>query len=161
LSSADKSSDADVRSFWRKNFGFFEIYGVSARTEGGRGAVRTFCRQEVNFSRFCADIFHGSPLLFKPGKPTNSLASFRPISLISISAWTIRGLGDNHMSDPSVNLPRHFGPPLGKRAVTATPRWGAEKLVQILLATPAVINCRIQLTSFWIVSHRSSSARHC
>jgi len=29
------SSDADVRTFCAKNFGFFEIYGVSAHTEGG------------------------------------------------------------------------------------------------------------------------------
>jgi len=33
----DGSSDADVRTFWCKNIGFFEICGVSARTrmEGG------------------------------------------------------------------------------------------------------------------------------
>jgi len=30
-------ADADVRTFWRKNFGFFEIYGVFART--GRGSI--------------------------------------------------------------------------------------------------------------------------
>jgi len=28
------SSDADVLNFWCKNFKFFEIYGVSARTRG-------------------------------------------------------------------------------------------------------------------------------
>jgi len=33
------SSDADVRTFWRKNFEFFEIYGVSAQTRRGRGSV--------------------------------------------------------------------------------------------------------------------------
>jgi len=36
--------------FVQKNFGFFEIYGVSARTRG------------VNFSRFCAEAFYGRPL---------------------------------------------------------------------------------------------------
>jgi len=34
-------SDADVRSFWRKKFEFFEIYGVSVRTKGFE-PVRTF-----------------------------------------------------------------------------------------------------------------------
>jgi len=31
------SLDADIRTFWRKNFGFFKIYGVFAwtRREGG------------------------------------------------------------------------------------------------------------------------------
>jgi len=29
------SSDAAVQTFWRKNFGFFKNYGVSARTMGG------------------------------------------------------------------------------------------------------------------------------
>jgi len=55
--------------FDAKNFGFFEIYGVSVRTKG----VRTYCRQcrhfadkgerEVNFSRVCADVFYGQPLV--------------------------------------------------------------------------------------------------
>jgi len=31
--------------FGAKNIGFFEIYGVSARTRGGVEPVRTFCRQ--------------------------------------------------------------------------------------------------------------------
>jgi len=31
------SSDADVRTFWCKKFGFFKIYGVLARTRGGKG----------------------------------------------------------------------------------------------------------------------------
>jgi len=31
------SSDADVRLFGTKNLGFFEIYGVSARTRGKGG----------------------------------------------------------------------------------------------------------------------------
>jgi len=30
------SSDVDVCTFWYKNFGFFEIYGVSAWTREGR-----------------------------------------------------------------------------------------------------------------------------
>jgi len=60
------SSDADVRTFWRKNLGFFEIYGVSAAIKGREGwssmdILRT--RGEgVNFSRFCADVFYGRPL---------------------------------------------------------------------------------------------------
>jgi len=34
--------------FGAKSFGFYEIYGVSARTKG----------KGVNFSRFCADVFY-------------------------------------------------------------------------------------------------------
>jgi len=56
----------DVRTFGAKNFGFFEIYGVSARTRGRRvEPVRTFFGQGgkgINFSRFCADVFYGLPL---------------------------------------------------------------------------------------------------
>jgi len=52
---------ADVRTFWFKIFGFFEIYSVSARTRRvGVEPVRTFCRQGgrgLNFSRFCVDVF--------------------------------------------------------------------------------------------------------
>jgi len=40
--------------FGAKNFEFFEIYGVSARTRGEEG---------VDFSRFCADAFHGRPVM--------------------------------------------------------------------------------------------------
>jgi len=55
------SSVADVRTFWCKNIGFFEIYGVSARTREVK-PVQTFCGQrEVNFSRFCADVLYGGP----------------------------------------------------------------------------------------------------
>jgi len=37
------SLDAHVRTFWHKNVGFFEIYGVSARKKGERvEPVRTF-----------------------------------------------------------------------------------------------------------------------
>jgi len=58
------SSEANVRIFLRKNFGFFEIHGVSARTRRGGGVkpVRTFFGQEgreINFSRFGADVFYG------------------------------------------------------------------------------------------------------
>jgi len=50
LSSADilrtgGSSDTDVRTFWCKNIGFFEVYAVSTRTRGGE-PVQTFCGQE-------------------------------------------------------------------------------------------------------------------
>jgi len=47
------------------NLGFFEIYGVSARTrEEGVEPVRIFGGQgEVNFSRFCADVFCGRLLI--------------------------------------------------------------------------------------------------
>jgi len=40
---ADKrdSSDTNVRIFWYKKYGFFEIYGVPARTKGVE-SVRTF-----------------------------------------------------------------------------------------------------------------------
>jgi len=64
---ADKgdSSDADVRSTFRCNkIGFFVIYCVSARRRGGGfsqcGHVSDKW-EEVNFSRFCADVFYGRP----------------------------------------------------------------------------------------------------
>jgi len=55
--------------FDAKHSVFFEIYGVSART-GGKGVepVRTFCGQGgrgINFSRFCANVFYGWPLITK------------------------------------------------------------------------------------------------
>jgi len=45
--------------FGEQHFGFFEIYGVSARTRGVE-PVQTFCGQGegVNFSLFCADVFY-------------------------------------------------------------------------------------------------------
>jgi len=60
---------ADVRSFWRENIGFFEIYGISARTREEEelsqcGHLRT---RGVNFSRFCADVFYGLYGLFMNG----------------------------------------------------------------------------------------------
>jgi len=51
------SSDANVRTFWRKKHRFFEIYGVC--TDKGVEPVRT---RVVNFSRFCADVFYGRSL---------------------------------------------------------------------------------------------------
>jgi len=49
---ADKVSSVDVRTFWCKNFKFFKIYGVSARTR----------KRGVNFSQFYEDVFYGRPL---------------------------------------------------------------------------------------------------
>jgi len=55
--------DANIRTFWCKNFGFFKIYDVSAvRTDkGGEDEpVRTFFGQGggSKFSRFCVDVFY-------------------------------------------------------------------------------------------------------
>jgi len=50
--------------FYCKNFDFFEIYDLSARTkEKGVEPVRTICGQGrgVNFLRLCADVFYGRP----------------------------------------------------------------------------------------------------
>jgi len=67
------SSDADAALFEAKNFGFFEIYGVSALTRG-KGLNQCGQGEEVNFSRFCATSFVDIPLRFvaKIG-PSNSL----------------------------------------------------------------------------------------
>jgi len=48
----------------QKNFGFFEIYDVSARTRRDRANADIFRTREkgVSFSRFCADVFYGRPL---------------------------------------------------------------------------------------------------
>jgi len=44
-----------------KNLEFFEIYGMSAKlSQCGHFADKG---EEVNFSRFCADVFYGSPKL--------------------------------------------------------------------------------------------------
>jgi len=59
------SSDAVIRTLWRKNSAFFEIYGVSARTRG-LNQCGYFGDKEgggVNFSRFCADVFYGQHLI--------------------------------------------------------------------------------------------------
>jgi len=47
--------------FGAKTIGFFEIYVVSART-GGVEPVRT--TEGVHFSRFCADVLYGQPLIY-------------------------------------------------------------------------------------------------
>jgi len=51
------SSDANVRLFGAKNIGYFEIYGVFARTrERGLSQFGHFADKEwVNFLQFCAD----------------------------------------------------------------------------------------------------------
>jgi len=48
----------------QKNFGFFEFFGVSARTrvEGGWASADILRTKGVNFSRFCADVFYGRTL---------------------------------------------------------------------------------------------------
>jgi len=56
------TSDADSAFLLQKNFGFFEIYSVPARTrrEGGVKASADILRtmgEMVNFSRFCAYVF--------------------------------------------------------------------------------------------------------
>jgi len=48
-------SDADIHTFWCKSIGFFEIYGVIARTRGVE-LVWTFCGQEKRgliFANLC------------------------------------------------------------------------------------------------------------
>jgi len=48
-----------------KNFGFFEIYGVTARKRGVE-PLQTFIREGeigVIFSLFCGDVFDGWPLI--------------------------------------------------------------------------------------------------
>jgi len=55
--------------FGAKNFGFFEIFGVSARTmeEEGLNQCGHFADKgrEGQFLRFCADVFYGLPLKVK------------------------------------------------------------------------------------------------
>jgi len=53
------SPDADVRTFWCKNFGFFEIYDMLSQC--GHFSDKRGVR--VNFSQFCADVFYGRPLI--------------------------------------------------------------------------------------------------
>jgi len=59
------SSDAGDRTFSEKNFGCFEIYGVSARTRGeGVEPVRTFFGQgELIFRDFVRMSFMDGPLV--------------------------------------------------------------------------------------------------
>jgi len=53
--------------FSAKNFRFFEIDGVSARSrEEGIELVRHLADKGVNFSRFWANIFYGRPLTLHP-----------------------------------------------------------------------------------------------
>jgi len=66
LSSPDKRGGVlQMRSsalFKAKNFGFFEIYGVLARTRGGRASadiLQTRGQQKVSFSQLRADVFYG------------------------------------------------------------------------------------------------------
>jgi len=59
---SDKENSADEESalFGAKHFGFFKIYGVSARTrEGGGSSSSANKGGEVNFSRFCHNVFYG------------------------------------------------------------------------------------------------------
>jgi len=56
--------------FGAKNFEFFKIYDVSARTKGKRGLasaeiLRT--REGGQFSRFCADVFYGRSIRVRVG----------------------------------------------------------------------------------------------
>jgi len=55
----------EIRTFGAKKFGFFEIYGVFARTSGVE-PVRTFYGQgeeRITFSPFCVDVFYGRSLI--------------------------------------------------------------------------------------------------
>jgi len=68
LSSADM--EEGVLQMWTstlfgaRSFGFFEIYGVSARAgEGGLSQYGHFSDKRVNFPRFCADVLYGRPLI--------------------------------------------------------------------------------------------------
>jgi len=52
--------------FGAKNVGFFEIYGVSARKREKKSKISAdilWTRGGVNFSRFCADVLYGRPLI--------------------------------------------------------------------------------------------------
>jgi len=48
LQTREGSTDADIRTFWSKKFGFFEVFGVSTRPRD----------VGVNVSRFFADVFY-------------------------------------------------------------------------------------------------------
>jgi len=68
--SQEGSVDADVRTFWCKNIGFFEIYDVSAQTRGlSRGH---FADRGINFSRYCADALYGRPLIMDVGAKSSA-----------------------------------------------------------------------------------------
>jgi len=51
--------------FGAKNFRFFKIYGMSARIGGGGDLSQCGQGRGVNFSRFCADVFYGGPLILQ------------------------------------------------------------------------------------------------
>jgi len=51
------SSEADVCTFWYKDFGILKIYGVSAQTKG-LSQCEYFVERRVNFLQFCMDKIH-------------------------------------------------------------------------------------------------------
>jgi len=51
--------------------------------------------------------------------------------------------GVTEWSDPSGNLPRYFGPSLGRRAGTAPPWWDGETLVQFKFEIAADHDARV------------------
>jgi len=62
---ADRGGALQMRTstlFDAKNFGFFEIFGVSAWTRGRGCASADILWIRGNFSRFCADVLYGWPL---------------------------------------------------------------------------------------------------
>jgi len=46
-----------------KNFGFFDIYDVSAQTRGEEVLSQCGQGERVSFSRFCAGVFFGRPFI--------------------------------------------------------------------------------------------------
>jgi len=61
------SLDMDVCTFWRKNIGFFKIYGLSARSKGERSRTSADILQTMgegtSFSRFCTNDLYGRLLM--------------------------------------------------------------------------------------------------
>jgi len=94
------SSDADVGTFWCKNFGFLEIYGVPARTRGEvwANAVRTFFGQRgvVDFfAILCGHLlWSGRPLTIllinKPLTTEMNKAVVIDVSIILMRIWKIQ-----------------------------------------------------------------------
>jgi len=62
--------------FGTKNFGFFEIYGVSAWTRRRRVECGHFSEKEVNFSRFCTDVLYGRSLIGSITPSSNYILNF-------------------------------------------------------------------------------------
>jgi len=56
------SLDADVRTFWCKTSYDFSKFMVYPHEQGG---LSRFGQREINYSRFCADVFYGRPLIIK------------------------------------------------------------------------------------------------